>query len=133
MGAEEALQGGKRGLSERLLGSGTRALLEHLLSLHELTLAAVAHPIREVTTHLAVAAAVASGAADVGLGVRAAARALDLDFVSLVSERFDLAFRRADEGAPWLATLFEVLASPAFRADIETLEGYDATHTAWVH
>jgi putative molybdopterin biosynthesis protein len=80
-----------------------------------------------------VAASVAAGTADVGLGVRAAAQALDLDFVPLTLERYDLALRRADEGAPWFATLLEVLASPAFRADVEALAGYDASRTAWMN
>ena len=88
---------------------------------------------RELTTHLAVAAAVASGSADVGLGVCAAAGALDLDFVPLTVERYDLAFRRADMDTPWLAVLLETLASPALRVDIEALEGYDASRTGWMN
>ncbi len=86
-----------------------------------------------MTTHLEVAAAVAGRRADVGLGVRAAARALELDFVPLTFERFDLAFRGADDETPWVAALFEVLASPALRADIEALAGYDASRTGWLH
>lgn len=115
----------------RQAGSGTSVLLEHLLARYGLTLAQVRRLDRELATHLAVAAAVASGAADVGLGVRAAARALDLEFVPLAVERYDLAFRCADQGAPWLAALLEALASPALRFDIEALEGYDASRTAW--
>jgi len=119
--------------ANRQPGSGTRVLLEHLLALHGLTIAAIAQPTREVTTHLAVAAAVASRAADAAIGVKTAARALDLDFVPLATERYDLAFRRADQGSPWLAALLEVLASPALRADIESMDGYDAARTGWMH
>jgi len=118
--------------ADRQAGSGTHLLLDHLLGQCGLTLEQVTLT-RELTTHLAVAAAVASGAADAGLGVRAAASALDLDFVPLATERYDLAFRRADETAPWLAALLETLASPALRADIEGLEGYDASHIAWMN
>ena len=111
-------------------GSGTRVLLDSLLAAHGLTIDRIAI-VRELTTHLEVAAAIAGGGADVGLGVRAAASALDLDFVPLLMERFDLAFRRDDESAPWLAPVLETLASPTFRADVEALEGYDGSRTGW--
>jgi molybdate-binding protein/DNA-binding transcriptional regulator YhcF (GntR family) len=117
----------------RQAGSGTQALLDYLLALDGLTPNQLNTSARELTTHLAVAAAVASGSADAGMGVRAAARALDLDFVPLTVERYDLAFRQADAEAPWLAALLETLASPALRADIEALEGYDASRTGWLN
>jgi hypothetical protein len=53
--------------------------------------------------------------------------------VPLALEGYDLALRRADKGAPWFATLLEVLASPAFRADIEALVGYNASISAWMN
>jgi molybdate-binding protein/DNA-binding transcriptional regulator YhcF (GntR family) len=118
--------------ASRQPGSGTQLLLEHLLAQHGLTPAHVQHTIGPLTTHLAVAAAVAGGRADVALGVRAAARALDLDFIPLTTERYDLAFRKEEDNSAWLAALLETLASPALRADIETLDGYDTTHTAWM-
>ena len=111
-------------------GSGTRALLDYLLAAHGLAIEQITI-VRELTTHLEVAAAIAGGGAEAGLGVRAAAGALDLDFVPLRVERFDLAFRRADEDAAWLAPVLETLASPAFRADVEALEGYDGSRTGW--
>ena len=119
--------------AQRQAGSGTRALLDYLFALAGLTDNQLNRSARELTTHLEVAAAVASGSADVGLGVCAAARALDLDFVPLTVERYDLAFRRADMDAPWLAVLLETLASPALRVDIEALEGYDASRTGWMN
>jgi molybdate-binding protein/DNA-binding transcriptional regulator YhcF (GntR family) len=114
-------------------GSGTQVLLDHLLARHGLSDAQVARPTAPLATHLAVAAAVAGGRADAGLGVRAAARALDLDFIPLATERYDLAFRHADEDSDWVAVLLEALASPELRAYIETLPGYDASHTAWMN
>ncbi len=118
--------------ADRQPGSGTQLLLGQLLARAGLGLAALPPPTRELRTHLAVAAAVAGGAADVGLGVRAAARALDLGFVPLVVERYDLAFRRADEREPWLGALLEALAAPALRTAIEGLAGYDAMQTGWM-
>lgn len=119
-------------LAARQAGSGTQLLLEHLLARQGLALADLAPPARALTTHLAVAAAVAAGAADVGLGLRTAARALDLDFVPLAVERYDLAFRRADECEPWLGSVLEALAAPDLRTAIEGLAGYDAMRIGWM-
>jgi putative molybdopterin biosynthesis protein len=119
--------------AHRQIGSGTQVLLDYLLALHGLARGQLSAPKRELTTHLAVAAAVASGSDDVGLGIRAAARALDLDFVPLAIERYDLAFRQEDAETAWLAALVETLASPGLRADIEALEGYDASRTGWLN
>lgn len=113
-------------------GSGTHLLLEYLLAREGLSLAQLPSPSRVRSTHLAIAAAVAGGAADVGLGIRAAARALGLGFVPLASERYDLAFRRADMRQPWMGAVLEALAAPALRAELEALGGYDAARTGWI-
>jgi molybdate-binding protein/DNA-binding transcriptional regulator YhcF (GntR family) len=131
-GVHDLVRPGVR-FAHRQIGSGTQVLLDHLLALHGLVPGQLSAPTRELTTHLAVAAAVASRSADVGLGVRAAARALDLDFVPLTVERYDLAFRQADAETAWLAALLQTLASPGLRADIEALEGYDASRTGWLN
>ena len=82
---------------------------------------------REEFTHLAVAAAVAGGAADVGLGILAAARALDLDFVPLLKERYDLIIPREHYDSDQLAPLLEIIRGPDFRLEVEALGGYDAS------
>ena len=134
LGLRDAADLARPGLrrADRQAGSGTQLLLAQLLAQAGLGLAALPPPTRELTTHLAVAAAVAAGAADVGLGLRAAARALDLDFVPLAVERYDLAFRRADECEPWLGSVLEALAAPDLRTAIEGLAGYDAMRIGWM-
>jgi putative molybdopterin biosynthesis protein len=113
-------------------GSGTRRLLDALLAQAGVRPASLAGYNREVETHLAAAAAVAAGSADVALGVAAAARALDLSFVPLASERYELALLAESLAAPWFGPLIEALASPAFRAEAEALGGYSAAHSAWI-
>ncbi len=91
---------GIRGLSDlirpdvtfinRQRGAGTRVLLDYRLKQAGISPHAVQGYERQEFTHLAVAATVASGAADCGLGILAAARALGLDFVPLDHERYDL-------------------------------------------
>jgi putative molybdopterin biosynthesis protein len=76
-------------------------------------------------THTAVAAAVAGGTADVGLGVLAAARALKLEFIPIASERYELLGLRSLMGTPGYEALLSVLSDPEFRGEVEALGGYD--------
>jgi len=119
-------------LINRQAGSGTRRLLDALLARVKIRPTELNGYTREAETHLAAAAAVAAGSADVALGVAAAARALDLSFVPLASERYDLVLLAESLPAPWFGPLIETLASPAFRAAAEVLGGYDAAQSAWI-
>ncbi len=108
-------------------GSGTRLLLERLLAREGLDIARIHGCDVEELTHAAVAAYVASGLADAGFGLEPPARRYGLDFIPILSEHYfflcdgDLLPR-----AP-LAGLVEVLRSPAFRAELDRLPGYDAS------
>lgn len=119
-------------LANRQVGSGTRALLDRMLAAEGLGGAALVGYERELPTHLAVAAAVAGGSADAGLGVAAAAQALRLDFLPLAYERYDLVLPEESLSAPWFGPLIETLAAPRFHTALATLAGYDTTHTAWI-
>jgi putative molybdopterin biosynthesis protein len=110
----------------RQKGAGTRVLLDFQLRQRGLDPRRIRGYEREEFTHLAVAAAVLSGAADVGLGILAAARALDLDFIPLLKERYDLVIPREHYASDRLAPLLEIVRSAAFRRDVEALGGYDA-------
>jgi putative molybdopterin biosynthesis protein len=110
----------------RQRGAGTRVLLDHELGRHGIEPAAVDGYEREEPTHLAVAAAVAAGRADAGLGVMAAARAFELDFVPVAREPFDLVMA---PGEPAVAPLLELLEDADFRAQVEALGGYSTEET----
>lgn len=109
----------------RQKGSGTRVLLDYQLKQQGIDSAAIDGYTREEFTHMAVAAAVLSGAAGVGLGIMAAALALGLEFVPLFQERYDLAIPRRHWESALLAPLRQALASDSFRADVLALGGYD--------
>ncbi len=98
-------------------------LLDHELSRRGISAEAIAGYEREEHTHLAVAAAVAAGRADCGLGVLAAARAFGLDFVPVAQEPYDLVF----EPDPILYPLWTLLESDHFRRAVTDLGGYDTT------
>lgn len=110
----------------RQRGSGTRQLLDFLLKRESIPTDAIQGYGREVYTHLAVAAAVKTGGADVGLGILAAARALDLDFIPIASERYDLAVRADALELPAMQVLFQILQAPEFQAQVRAYGGYDA-------
>lgn len=111
----------------RQRGAGTRVLLDFELSKIGLAPADIRGYDREEYTHLAVAAAVASGVADCGLGIAAAARALRLDFIPLFKERYDLIIPLAYANSPLLRPLLDLLHTPAFRAQVAALPGYDVS------
>jgi molybdate transport repressor ModE-like protein len=108
-------------------GSGTRLLLDLLLAKGDIAAEQVhGYELAELT-HAAVAAYVASGMADAGLGVETAARRFDLEFLPLASERYFLLTLQDKLALPAVQALIAELASPAFRAAIGQLPGYDAT------
>ena len=72
-----------------------------------------------------IAAAVASGVADCGLGIHSAAQALDLDFVPLFEERYDLAIPKEHFDSALLQPLLGLLHDEAFRNSVKNLAGYD--------
>jgi molybdate-binding protein/DNA-binding transcriptional regulator YhcF (GntR family) len=110
-------------------GSGTRTLLDLHLRRLGISPRALSDYEREAPTHLAVAAAVAEGTADVGLGLLAAARAFGLDFVPLARERYDLVLLAEDRSRPPLSWLLDLVSSPAFHAIASEIGGYSVTRS----
>lgn len=111
----------------RQRGAGTRVLLDYHLNLMTMTPESIVGYSQEEYTHLGVAAAVASGRADCGLGIAAAAQALDLDFIPLFQERYDLVIPRQFAESDLLAPLFGLLADARFRTAVSQLTGYDVS------
>lgn len=108
-------------VAKREFGAGTRVLLDRMLQ--DVAIPPDSVPGPEGASHLEVALAVASGVADAGVGVRAAAAALDLDFVPLAWEEYDVALSADVLGAA--EPLISSLRSPAVRRSIAELGGYD--------
>lgn len=110
-----------RRIAWRQAGTGSRLLLEHLM------LREGCSPQPELgvpaDSHLGVAAAVASGAAEVGLAVRAVAESAGLEWAAVTSEPFELAIAAGSEQAA--APLVDCLASSALQHRLEAMPGYD--------
>jgi putative molybdopterin biosynthesis protein len=125
-GIEDVARGGLRYVN-RQRGAGTRVLLDHELARRGISPEAIQGYEREEHTHLAVAAAVKAGRADCGLGVLAAARAFDLDFVPVAKEPYDLVLQAADLENELLTPLWTLLDAEDFRNEVTALGGYDTT------
>jgi putative molybdopterin biosynthesis protein len=108
-------------------GSGTRILLDLELRQAEITPQAVAGYENDEYTHMAVAAAVLSGRADAGLGIFAAAKALGLEFVPLVTEQYDLVIPTEQLETPALRALLETIRTDRFKRRVEAIGGYDVS------
>jgi putative molybdopterin biosynthesis protein len=119
-------------LINRQGGSGTRILLDYRLKQLGLAPDDIAGYDNEEFTHMAVAAAVVSGAADVGLGIHAAARALGLAFIPVVTEQYDLLMTRSHFDAPAIQALLGVITSDRFKARVAALGGYHTERTGTV-
>jgi putative molybdopterin biosynthesis protein len=119
----------------RQRGAGTRVLLDYELKRRQLNPRQIQGYERQEYTHLAVAAAVKSGAADCGLGIMAAARALDLDFVPLLTERYDLIIPVEHYESSLLQPLLTLIRADtahSFRQAVTALGGYETTQMGQV-
>jgi putative molybdopterin biosynthesis protein len=116
-------------LINRQSGSGTRILLDYELQKAGIDPAAINGYRSEEYTHMSVAMAVTSGRADVGLGIMAAANALNLDFLPVSRERYDLVMPAAMLKDERIELLLEIIRSSKFMEQIVALGGYEVAET----
>lgn len=108
----------------RAQGTGTRVLLDELLAEAGLQAAHIQGYASQEPSHTAVAQAVASNAADAGLGIEAAAREKGLGFVPLAQERYHLVCLKSDLLMPPVQALLKELQSREWQGTLERLPGY---------
>jgi putative molybdopterin biosynthesis protein len=126
------LAGGEVTFVNRQPGSGTRVLLDFQLKRLQIEPRAIRGYEREEFTHMAVGVAVATGLADVGLGVRSAANALGLDFVPVGEEEYDLLFLRSFFESKKGEQVMNVINSGSFQKAVVGLGGYDTRSTGTI-
>jgi putative molybdopterin biosynthesis protein len=110
----------------RQKGAGTRILLDYILSKEGIAPSSVSGYEREMTTHMAVAAAVSSGSADVGVGVLSAAKAMDLDFIPIGEEEYDFAIPEKYLKSYMFIQFIDIIKSKEFKDILLNLGGYGA-------
>ncbi len=107
-------------------GAGTRLLTDKILSDEGIDPTAIVGYDHEEYTHMNVAASVANGSVDAGLGIRAAANALDLDFVPVAEERYDLIIPAHFLNDPKIMTVTDLVKNnKEFQNAILALGGYN--------
>ncbi len=116
----------------RQRGAGTRLLLDYELEQRGIDWQDIQGYVHEEYTHLAVAAAVASGIADCGLGVRSAAIAMNLDFIPVGWERYDLAIPMRHLQHPGVTQLLDLLSDEDFNTALSRQPGYRTDETGAV-
>jgi putative molybdopterin biosynthesis protein len=109
----------------RQRGAGTRLLFDYHLDRSGIAASSIQGYSQEEYTHLGVAAAVASGRADCGLGIPAAAQSLDLDFVPLFQETYQLVIPKVYAESELLAPLFSVINNKDFHDAVAAMPGYN--------
>lgn len=109
----------------RQRGAGTRILCDWLLKQAGREPSQVNGYTREELTHTAVAAQIAAGTADAGLGIYSAAKLYGLDFIPVCQEQYDLLVLRSALDTPVVKAFLAVLGSEAFRLRLEALGGYE--------
>ncbi len=113
----------------RQKGSGTRILLNHTLKNLSLDWNQIRGYEKEEFTHMAVASTVASGVADAGLGILSAARAMDLDFIPIAKERYDVIIPSIYFEDEKVKKVIETIRSDEFKRMVLQMGGYDVSRT----
>ena len=113
----------------RQSGSGTRVLLDYRLKQLGIAAKNIAGYENDEFTHMAVAVAVLSGTIDVGLGIYAAAKALQLDFIPVITEQYDLVIPQIYFETANIQHLLDTITTDAFTSRVRALGGYHTEQT----
>jgi len=116
----------------RQKGSGTRVLLDYLLSKHNINSANIQGYHQEEFTHLMVASAVSNKRVDTGLGIYSAARAFKLDFIPLIKERYDLIIPEKNIKSDRIKKLLDIIRTNKFKEKAAELGGYDLSQCGMI-
>ena len=109
----------------RQKGSGTRILLDFLLKQNGISADDIDGYQNEEYTHTAVAAKIAAGNAGAGLGIYAAAKMFDLDFIPVADEEYDFLIKTETLDNPMVQTFIETLRSEELKTELEKMGGYE--------
>jgi putative molybdopterin biosynthesis protein len=117
-------------ISNREQGAGARVLLDEQLRLRGIPQESLPGYGETLTNHLSVAAKVASGEADVGVGTAKAASIVQgVSFIPLIQERYDLVMLKKPENKLWIESVLGILRSDGFKRELRSIANYDLSRT----
>lgn len=113
-------------------GSGARALFDEKLRIHNIAPSDIKGYDKEQLSHIDVASAVANGHADVGIGIQKTAKLINVEFIPLITERYDIVLLKTAQTAALIQTIKDILRSLAFKEEVVALGHYDTSLTGEV-
>ncbi|WP_318616114.1 helix-turn-helix transcriptional regulator [Sporosarcina sp. YIM B06819] len=113
-------------------GSGARVLIDEHLRLSGISPYDVEGYDIEESSHIGVASKVVSGQADVGVGIEKAARLVDVDFIPIMKEHYDLVIMKTAQNAEFIELLQDIVHSDAFQNELGAIGGYDLSRTGQI-
>ncbi|MFJ7919234.1 substrate-binding domain-containing protein [Lysinibacillus fusiformis] len=119
-------------LINREKGSGARTLLDEQLRIHHIAPSTIDGYDKEEMSHLDVASAVANGYADVGIGVEKIAKLVNVDFIPVIRERYDIVLLKTPDNQQLIDTVKEILTSADFQSEVAALGDYDVSQMGQV-
>lgn len=119
----------KVSIVNREKGSGARVLLDEQLRINGISIDVIKGYDTEVTSHFSVASAVASGQADAGVGIENVAKMVNVDFIPLIQEQYDLVILKTKDNAELVKIIKEAVSSDEYRSQLEQISGYDLSLT----
>ncbi len=119
-------------LINREKGSGARTLLDEQLRIHHIAPSMIDGYDKEEMSHLDVASAVANGHADVGIGVEKIAKLVNVDFIPVIRERYDIVLLKTPDNQQLIDTVKEILTSADFQCEVAALGDYDVSQMGQV-
>lgn len=119
-------------LINREKGSGARTLLDEQFRIHQIPPSSIVGYNKEEKSHIDVASTVANGSADIGVGIEKISKLINVDFIPLVSERFDIVLLKTPENQQLIETVKGILHSADFQSEVAALGDYDLTQTGKV-
>ena len=111
-------------IANRESGAGARVLLDEQLRLHDISRGQVIGYENEHTSHLAIASAIASGCADVGVGIEQTAKLVNVEFIPMIEESYDLVMLKTVQNKALISDVLAILNDDNFKGKLE-LFGYD--------
>ncbi|MDD1502147.1 helix-turn-helix transcriptional regulator [Lysinibacillus sp. CNPSo 3705] len=119
-------------LMNREKGSGARTFLDEQLRIHHISPTSIDGYNEEEMSHIDVASAVANGHADIGLGIEKISKLIEVDFIPLIRERYDIVLLKTPENQLLVESVKEILNSPEFQSEVVALGDYDVTQMGQV-
>ncbi|MDM5186654.1 helix-turn-helix transcriptional regulator [Bacillus sp. DX4.1] len=113
-------------------GSGIRVLVDEQVRIQNLAKTSIRGYDWEESNHIGVASQIANGKADVGVGAEKVAQIVNVDFIPLMTERYDLVILKIEENEQLIETVKEILQSTEFQNELRAIGGYDISKTGQI-